>query len=97
MAAKVEPQMSKARQDIESKLIPSGPRVTRYLSLPAEGQTKDWILEEMANMDDYCHASGDKKVNWKDGKLSGAVYRQSLFHFWKHDRMLIHMQMAERI
>jgi len=74
MAAKVGPQMSKARQDIESKLIPSGPRVTRYLTLPAEGRSTEWILEEMANMDDYCHASGDKKVNWKDGKLSGAVY-----------------------
>jgi sphinganine-1-phosphate aldolase len=79
MASKVEPQMSKARRDIEDKLVPSGPRVTRYLSLPAEGQTKEWILEEMAKMDDYCHksdASGKKVVDWKDGKLSGAVYRE---------------------
>jgi sphinganine-1-phosphate aldolase len=75
MAAKVEPQMNKARRDIQDKLVPSGPRVIRYLSLPPEGQSKDWILAEMAKMDEYCHASGDKRVDWKDGKLSGAVYR----------------------
>jgi sphinganine-1-phosphate aldolase len=79
MAAKVEPQMSQAKRDIERKLIPSGPHVTRYLSLPAEGQTKEWILGEMSRMDEYCHESdahGKYLVDWKDGKLSGAVYRE---------------------
>jgi sphinganine-1-phosphate aldolase len=76
MASKVEPQMLQARQKIEDKLVPSGPHVTRYLSLPPEGQTKEWILEEMGKMDEYCHESGEKRVNWKDGKLSGAVYRE---------------------
>ena len=70
--------MDKARKDIENKFVPSGPQVVRYLSLPAEGQTKDWILAEMDRMDDYCHSLDDHGVklhDWKDGKVSGAVYR----------------------
>ena len=80
MASKVEPQMTKARKDIEKKLVPSGPQVVRYLSLPPEGQTKDWILAEMDRMDSYCHSFDDRGVklhNWKDGRVSGAVYRES--------------------
>jgi len=79
MAAKVEPQMAKARRDIENKLIPSGPQVVRYLSLPPEGQSKDWILAEMDRMDSYCHSFDDRGAklhDWKDGKISGAVYRE---------------------
>ncbi|KAF9643173.1 PLP-dependent transferase [Thelephora ganbajun] len=77
MVAKVEPQMAKARKDIEKKLIPSGPQVIRYLSLPSEGQSRDWILAEMDRMDSYCHSfdsKGAKLHDWKDGKISGAVY-----------------------
>jgi hypothetical protein len=84
MASKVEPQMAKARRDIEKKLVPSGPQVVRYLSLPSEGQTKDWILAEMDRMDSYCHSfdeNGAKLHDWKDGKVSGAVYRE-----WSHFR-----------
>lgn len=79
MASKVEPQMTKARKDIEKQLVPSGPQVVRYLSLPPEGQTKDWILAEMDRMDSYCHSfddRGTKLHDWKDGKVSGAVYRE---------------------
>ena len=82
MAAKVEPQMAQARRDIEKKLVPSGPQVVRYLSLPPEGQTKDWILSEMDKMDNYCHnvdENGYKLHDWKDGKISGAVYRESSY------------------
>jgi sphinganine-1-phosphate aldolase len=82
MAAKVEPQMAQARRDIDKKLIPSGPQVVRYLSLPSEGQTKDWILSEMDRMDSYCHNfddRGTKLHDWKDGKISGAVYRESVY------------------
>lgn len=84
MAAKVEPQMAQARRDIEKKLIPSGPQVVRYLTLPAEGQPKDWILSEMDRMDAYCHSVDDRGAklhDWKDGKISGAVYRGSS-RFW---------------
>ena len=84
MASKVEPQMAKARRDIEAKLVPSGPQVIRYLTLPSEGQSKDWILAEMDKMDGYCHSFDDRGAklhDWKDGKISGAVYRE-----WSHFR-----------
>lgn len=84
MASKVEPQMTKARKDIEKKLVPSGSQVVRYLSLPPEGQTKDWILAEMDRMDGYCHSfdeHGARLHDWKAGKVSGAVYRE-----WSHFR-----------
>jgi hypothetical protein len=79
MAAKVESQMAQARRDIEKKLIPSGPQVVRHLSLPPEGKTKDWILSEMDKMDSYCYKFDDRGrrlYDWKEGKVSGAVYRE---------------------
>ena len=84
MASKVEPQMAKARRDIEKKLIPSGSQVVRHLSLPLVGQSKGWILAEMDRMDGYCHSFDDRGAklhDWKDGKISGAVYRE-----WSHLR-----------
>ena len=83
MASKVEPQMAKARRDIEKKLVPSGPQVVRHLSLPPAGQSTDWILAEMDRMDSYCHSFDDRGVklhDWKDGKISGAVYRELCHH-----------------
>ncbi|KAF7321892.1 Sphinganine-1-phosphate aldolase [Mycena kentingensis (nom. inval.)] len=67
--AKVAQQMDKAKLDIEDKLVPKGPDVTRHLTLPAEGQSLEWILAEMDKMDnELSHTS------WKKGKISGAVY-----------------------
>jgi sphinganine-1-phosphate aldolase len=62
--------MAKAKQDIEKKLVTSGPNVVRHLSLPLQGRPIEWIDAEMAKMDEEC-GGGDK---WKLGKLSGAVY-----------------------
>ncbi|KAG9109088.1 hypothetical protein FRC07_008369 [Ceratobasidium sp. 392] len=67
---KVETEMAKAKQDIESKLVASGPNVVRHLSLPLQGRTKEWIDAEMAKMDE--ESGGGNK--WKLGKISGAVY-----------------------
>jgi sphinganine-1-phosphate aldolase len=67
---KVESEMAKAKKDIESKLVTTGPNVVRHLSLPVQGRTKEWIDAEMAKMDEES-GGGDK---WKLGKLSGAVY-----------------------
>ena len=67
---KVESELGKARLDIEKKMVPQGPGVTRHLSLPAQGHDREWILEEMAKMDEELGHN-----NWKDGKISGAVYR----------------------
>lgn len=75
MRRKVDSEMAKARADIESKLIPSGAAVTRHLSLPATGRDPEWIKAEMDNMDIEGHVPGDgERTDWRDGKLSGAVY-----------------------
>ncbi|KAJ7141450.1 pyridoxal phosphate-dependent transferase [Mycena epipterygia] len=66
---KVRTEMDKAKLDIEHKLVPQGD-VTRHLALPAEGQTPEWILAEMDKMDKEMGGS----TNWRQGKLSGAVY-----------------------
>ncbi len=69
---KVETELSKARLDIEKKMVPQGSGVTRYLSLPALGNNPDWILAEMAKMDEQAGEHAD----WHHGKVSGAVYRE---------------------
>ncbi|KAF8893548.1 pyridoxal phosphate-dependent transferase [Infundibulicybe gibba] len=67
---RVEEEMSKAKIDIENKLVPKGVEVVRHLALPDQGQTSEWIMAEMDKMD------GELGVgpNWRHGKLSGAVY-----------------------
>ena len=58
-------------------------RSVRYLTLPPEGQSKDWILAEMGRVDGCCHSFDDRGAklhDWKDGKIGGAVYRE-WFHF----------------
>jgi hypothetical protein len=67
----VASEMSKVRVDIETKLVPSGAGVSRHLALPHKGQTADWIAEEMGKMDKEMAGAAD----YRDGKLSGAVYR----------------------
>lgn len=64
----VQKQVSEAITKLQTKLIPSGPGVTRYLDLPKEGWTEDTVrkeLETLANM---------KHTRWEDGFVSGAVY-----------------------
>nr|GAT58568.1 sphinganine-1-phosphate aldolase [Mycena chlorophos] len=70
MKAKVAAEMDKAKLDIENQLVPKGPDVVRHLSLPAEGQSLEWILAEMDKMDSESKHSG----GWRQGKISGAVY-----------------------
>lgn len=67
--AQVDSELDKARGEIESKLVPSGPAVVRHVALSGQGHSLEWIDSEMKAMDKEI---GD--VNWKDGKLSGAVY-----------------------
>ncbi|KAJ8472727.1 hypothetical protein ONZ51_g8322 [Trametes cubensis] len=67
---KVETELGKARLDIERKLVPQGPNVTRHLSLPEQGHDTEWILAEMAKMDE----EAGSHVDWRNGRVSGAVY-----------------------
>lgn len=71
MQQKVSTEMGKARLDIENKLVPKGPNVTRHLTLPEDGKSLEWILAEMEKMD--VELNGQSGI-WNEGKLSGAVY-----------------------
>ena len=72
MKKTVSEQMAKAKLDIENKLLPKGKHIVRHLSLPSQGKSLDWVLEEMKNMD---AEMGGTLQPWNQGKLSGAVYR----------------------
>jgi len=72
MRQKVASQMDQAKLDIENRLVPKGANVVRHLSLPSEGRNLEWILKEMDTMDIEMGGTTD---SWKQGKLSGAVYR----------------------
>ncbi|KAH1431402.1 hypothetical protein KXX32_003173 [Aspergillus fumigatus] len=64
----VDKQVSTAIENIENKLVASGPGVTRYLTLPQTGWTPEQIrteLDKLANME---------HTRWEDGRVSGAVY-----------------------
>jgi sphinganine-1-phosphate aldolase len=74
---KVEYEMSKARLDIESKLVPQGAGVVRHLSLPPQGKSPEWISAEMDKMDTELTKESGTLVDWKEGKISGAIYRMS--------------------
>ena len=57
----------------------------RHLALPIEGRSPEWIVEEMEKMD----SEKETHANWKDGRLSGAVYRELysvLAVFWRRER-----------
>jgi sphinganine-1-phosphate aldolase len=67
--AKVQKDVEKAIGELEGKLVPSGPGVTRYTALPAAGWTVEQVnkeLEVLAQM---------KHTRWEDGRVSGAVYQ----------------------
>jgi sphinganine-1-phosphate aldolase len=71
MRKKIEREMDAAKAEIERKLLPQGEDVVRHLSIPREGQTLEWILEAMEQMDEEAPSHTD----YREGKLSGAVYR----------------------
>lgn len=66
--AKVRADVSKAISDIEKKLVPSGPGVTSFTSLPASGWTVEQVRTELTKLGDMEH------TKWEDGRVSGAVY-----------------------
>jgi sphinganine-1-phosphate aldolase len=63
--------MAAAKVEIDQKLLPQGKDVVRHLSLPMKGQSLEWILEEMQQMDE----EAPSHTEYREGKLSGAVYR----------------------
>ncbi|RFU31959.1 hypothetical protein B7463_g4384, partial [Scytalidium lignicola] len=66
--SQVQKQVEEAVTKLQARLVPSGPDVTRNLTLPKEGWSDELLskeLEKLANMD---HS------RWEDGYVSGAVY-----------------------
>ena len=74
---RVDTEMEAARAEIDRKLMPRGKDVVRHLALPRRGCTLEWILDEMEQMDREAPSHSD----YRDGKLSGAVYRAHYFAF----------------
>lgn len=60
--------MSSAIENLENKLVQSGPGVNRYLTLPKEGWTAEQIRAELDKLANLEH------TRWEDGRVSGAVY-----------------------
>ncbi|KAL2861397.1 pyridoxal phosphate-dependent transferase [Aspergillus pseudodeflectus] len=64
----VDKQVSTAIEGLETKLVASGPGVTRYLTLPKEGWTAEQVRAELDKLVNMEH------TRWEDGRVSGAVY-----------------------
>ncbi|KAJ5653082.1 Sphingosine-1-phosphate lyase [Penicillium lividum] len=65
---KVDKEVNTALEDLQKKLVPTGPDVDRYLTLPKEGWSPEKVREELGKL------AGMKRTRWEDGRVSGAVY-----------------------
>lgn len=66
--SQVQKQVSEAITKLQSKLVPSGPGVVRYLTLPKEGWSEETVMKELETLANMDH------TRWEDGYVSGAVY-----------------------
>lgn len=66
--SQVQKQVSETITKLEQKLVPRGPGVTRYLSLPEQGWSTDQVRAELVKLSEMEH------TKWEDGFVSGAVY-----------------------
>lgn len=64
----MDKQVSTAIAKLESKLVPHGPGISRYLTLPKEGWSSEQVRAELGKLGDMDH------TRWEDGFVSGAVY-----------------------
>ena len=70
--ARVESEMAEAKASIQRSLVPQGSDVVRHLALPLASRSLDDILGDMEQMD----KDGPSHTDYKQGKISGAVYRE---------------------
>lgn len=66
--SQVQKQVTEAITKLQVKLVPSGPDVVRYLTLPKEGWSVEDVSKELENLANMDH------TRWEDGFVSGAVY-----------------------
>ena len=64
----MQAQIAEATSKLESKLVPKGPGISRYLALPKEGWTAQQVRTELQKIAEMEH------TRWEDGRVSGAVY-----------------------
>jgi sphinganine-1-phosphate aldolase len=64
----VQKQVSEAIAKLQTKLVPSGPGIVRYLNLPKEGWSEETVRKELDTLATMDH------TRWEDGYVSGAVY-----------------------
>ncbi|RKP24621.1 pyridoxal phosphate-dependent transferase [Syncephalis pseudoplumigaleata] len=65
---KIQSELDKVIKKIQDDVAPVRPGETRYLQLPKQGFTAEQIHAELEKY------HGMAKVDWKDGRISGAVY-----------------------
>jgi sphinganine-1-phosphate aldolase len=65
---KVQKQVDEAIAKLQAKLVPAGPGITRYLTLPKEGWGEEDVRRELQVLAEMDH------TRWEDGFVSGAVY-----------------------
>lgn len=65
---KVQADIDVAIAGLEKKLVPSGPGITSFTSLPAAGWAPDQVRAELIRLGEMKHTS------WENGRVSGAVY-----------------------
>lgn len=66
--SQVQKQVTEAIDKLQSKLVPSGPGIVRYVNLPKEGWSDEVVRDEVEKLATMEH------TRWEDGYVSGAVY-----------------------
>lgn len=66
--SKVQKSVADSISKIEGKLVPRGPGVSHYLTLPKEGWSDSQVSAELEKLESMEH------TKWEDGLVSGAVY-----------------------
>ena len=64
----MQKQVEEAIAKLEGKLVPKGPGISRYLTLPKEGWSDKQVGAELEKLREMEH------TRWEDGLVSGAVY-----------------------
>ena len=66
--SKVQKSVSESISKLEGKLVPKGPGINHYLTLPKEGWSDSQVSAELGKLEGMDH------TKWEDGLVSGAVY-----------------------
>lgn len=74
---KVAPELAALRSTLSAKLAPPRPQLRRDLALPEKGLSTEEVdaeLEKLANLGAEESANTGRGEDWKEGRVSGAVY-----------------------